>query len=164
MFLDLRILNELRGHFSDVRILRGLGLESRLAVGRQRCRGMCQAFELLFEITLMKISYLVTFGQGPIRDESVGRWTPRSLVDFGWMWSSERKSQPQDPGSKNGTWGTLRVSSDYEREKPSYASHAPSWNGDNSGPTLAKTARMGHPPAVPRRAQCISRKHACPSA
>ena len=73
------------------------------------------------------------------------------LVDFGWRYRSGRKRLPQDPGSKNGTWGTVRVSSDYEREKPTYAGHPPSWNEDNGGPTLAKTARMGHPPYPPMR-------------
>jgi hypothetical protein len=36
------------------------------------------------------------------------------------------KSQPQDPGSKNRTWSTLRVSSDCEREKLTYPGHLPS--------------------------------------
>jgi len=33
VFLDLRILNGLRDHFAEVRILKALGLDSRLALG-----------------------------------------------------------------------------------------------------------------------------------
>jgi len=57
MFLDLRIVKELRGYFSEVRILQGLRLEWRLAVGSQRCRGARKAFELLFEVTRSRITH-----------------------------------------------------------------------------------------------------------
>jgi len=56
VFLDLRILNELRGYFSEVRILQGLRLEWHLPGGRQRRRGMCQAFELIIEVTRRRIA------------------------------------------------------------------------------------------------------------
>ena len=50
MFLDLRIVKELRGCFSDLRILQGLGLERCYGAGRQ-------PFELLFEITQTMVAY-----------------------------------------------------------------------------------------------------------
>jgi hypothetical protein len=49
VFLDLRIVKELRGCFSDLRILQGLGLERCYGAGRQ-------AFELLFETTRKRIA------------------------------------------------------------------------------------------------------------
>ncbi len=51
MFLDLRILNELRVNFSQVRILNGLWLEWRWVVRRRRRGGVSEAFELIVEIT-----------------------------------------------------------------------------------------------------------------
>ncbi len=57
MFLDLRIVKELRVYFSDLRILQGLGLEWNLAVGIAKRPAPRDAFELLVEITRIKITY-----------------------------------------------------------------------------------------------------------
>jgi len=57
VFLDLRILNELRAQFSEVRILKGLRLKRVFATGRQRNRGRRHAFELLLEITWEMVPY-----------------------------------------------------------------------------------------------------------
>jgi hypothetical protein len=56
MFLDLRILKELRGYFSEVRILKGLRLEGCFAVGRRRRPAVCRAFELLSELTRARVA------------------------------------------------------------------------------------------------------------
>jgi hypothetical protein len=69
---------------------------------------------------------LVTFCQGPIRDESVRRMDatvkPVDLDRFGGV---RGKVSTPSPRFKNRTWGTLRVSSDYDREKLTYAGHPP---------------------------------------
>ena len=57
MFLDLRIVKELRAYFSDLRILQGLGLEWDLAVGIAKRPTKCDAFELTVEITRIRITY-----------------------------------------------------------------------------------------------------------
>jgi hypothetical protein len=57
VFLDLRIVKELRVDFSDLRILQGLRLKGRLGVGRQRQRGVRQTFELVFEVTRRRVAY-----------------------------------------------------------------------------------------------------------
>jgi hypothetical protein len=56
MFLEVRILNELRGHFSEVRILKGLRLERRFGTGRRRRPAVCGAFELVFELTQVRVA------------------------------------------------------------------------------------------------------------
>ena len=56
MFLDLRIVKELRARFSEVRILKGLLLKRQLAVGRDRNRAVGQAFELMFQPTQTRIA------------------------------------------------------------------------------------------------------------
>jgi hypothetical protein len=57
VFSDLRIVKELRVCFSDLRILQGLGLEWNLAVGIAKRPAPRDAFELLVEITRIKITY-----------------------------------------------------------------------------------------------------------
>jgi hypothetical protein len=56
MFLDLRILNELRTAFLQVQILKGLLPERHLAVGGQSDQGVSRAFELMFLITRRRIT------------------------------------------------------------------------------------------------------------
>ncbi len=56
VFLDLRIVNELRSRFSELRI-QGLALKLRLVVGRQTRRGERRTFELLCELTQAGITY-----------------------------------------------------------------------------------------------------------
>ena len=56
MFLDLRIVKELRVYFSDLRILQGLGLEWNLAVGIAKRPAKCDAFELPVEETRIEIT------------------------------------------------------------------------------------------------------------
>ena len=57
MFLDLRIVKELRARFADLRILKGLLLKRQFAVGRDRNRAVGQAFELMFQLTQARIAY-----------------------------------------------------------------------------------------------------------
>jgi hypothetical protein len=57
VFLDLRIVKELRAYFSDLRILQELGLEWNLAVGIAKRPTKGDAFELLAEVTRVKITY-----------------------------------------------------------------------------------------------------------
>jgi len=57
VFLDLRILNELRAIFSEVRILKSLRVSMRFEVRRERHRGERQAFELLCELTRIRVAY-----------------------------------------------------------------------------------------------------------
>jgi len=52
----VRILEELRAYFSDLRILQGLGLEWNLAVGIAKRPTECDAFELLVEETRRMIA------------------------------------------------------------------------------------------------------------
>jgi hypothetical protein len=56
MILEVRILEELRAYFSDLRILQGLGLEWNLAVGIAKRPTECDAFELLVEETRRMIA------------------------------------------------------------------------------------------------------------
>jgi hypothetical protein len=57
VFLDLRIVNELRARFSEVRILKSLRLRVRFEVRRRRRRGERQTFELLCELTRIRVAY-----------------------------------------------------------------------------------------------------------
>ncbi len=57
MFLDLRILNELRARFSEVRILKDLWLKRVLVAKQQRHRGRRHPFEMLFDKTLDMITH-----------------------------------------------------------------------------------------------------------
>jgi hypothetical protein len=56
MFLDLRILNELRAHFVEVRILQGLRLQGVQGGGRRGTEKGGESFELIFEITRRSIT------------------------------------------------------------------------------------------------------------
>ncbi len=57
MFLHLRILNELRGSFSEVRILQGLRL-GRLRVGwGLGTETAAKMFELMIEVTRRRITH-----------------------------------------------------------------------------------------------------------
>jgi len=55
-FWICRIVKELRTHFSDLRILKGLLLKQQLAVGRDGNRAVGQAFELMFQLTQTRIA------------------------------------------------------------------------------------------------------------
>jgi hypothetical protein len=57
VFLDLRIVKELRAYFLDLRILQGLGLEWNLTVGIAKRPTKCDAFELLVESTRCRVTY-----------------------------------------------------------------------------------------------------------
>jgi hypothetical protein len=57
MILEVRILQELRAHFSEVRILKDLCLERRLRGARQRTENAQETFELAVEITQRRITY-----------------------------------------------------------------------------------------------------------
>jgi hypothetical protein len=57
VFLDLRIVKELRAYFLDLRILQGLGLEWHLAAGIATRPTWCDAFELVVEVTRNMITY-----------------------------------------------------------------------------------------------------------
>jgi hypothetical protein len=57
MFLDLRIVKELRVDFSEVRILQGLPFEWRFVERCQSRRAVYQAFELLFGTTRRRVTY-----------------------------------------------------------------------------------------------------------
>ena len=57
MNLEVRIVKELRGYFSEVRILKSLGLERLLAVGSQGTKIGHRSFELTIEVTLLVVTY-----------------------------------------------------------------------------------------------------------
>jgi len=61
MILELRIVKELRAHFSEVQILKGLRWKWRLAVGRNRRWRAREAFELMVEITRRRVTYWLLF-------------------------------------------------------------------------------------------------------
>jgi hypothetical protein len=56
VFLDLRIVKELRAYFSDLRILQGLGLERNSAAGIAKRPTKGDAFELPVEATRIQIA------------------------------------------------------------------------------------------------------------
>jgi len=57
MNLDLRILNELRSHLLEVRILKDLRLGRQLPRGSQRNLNAGGAFELPIEVTQRMVTY-----------------------------------------------------------------------------------------------------------
>jgi hypothetical protein len=61
VFLDLRIVKELRSDFSEVRILKGLRSERDFEGIFRRRSTANQAFELLFEITRSRLACWLLF-------------------------------------------------------------------------------------------------------
>jgi hypothetical protein len=57
MFLEVRILKELRAYFSEVRIPKGLRQKKAWASGIARGRNADDAFELPFVITQRMVTY-----------------------------------------------------------------------------------------------------------
>jgi len=51
MFLEVRIVKELRGYFAEVRILKSLRVKPGFVAEDERRRKVRSAFELLFEAT-----------------------------------------------------------------------------------------------------------------
>jgi len=151
VFLEVRILNELCGHFLEVRIVKGLGDGRRLLVGRGQ-----REWTRRNETRILRRNE-VTIGRelcGLVECNGGAFLFPPPLIRRNNMIIHRTRMQSRELFYLI----VIRMA----RDRDYSAAHAPGaeskgvriWLTESEAkkePTLAKTARMGHPPTSPRR-------------